>query len=427
MKELNVALLGLGTVGSGVVKIIEENREQIRETMNKDINIRHILVRDKSRKRPINTSKYNLTEDIEDIFNDDSIDIIVEVLGGVEPTVEWLKRALSEQKHVITANKDLLAENLRELEHLAQENDVALKYEASVAGGIPIVNAINNGLNANNISKFMGILNGTSNFILSKMTQEETSFEEALAEAQRLGFVEADPTDDVEGVDAARKVVITSYLSFNQVINLDEVDRYGISDVTLPDIKVADKLGYKIKLIGKGTYENAQVNASVAPTLIAKSHQLASVEDEFNAIYVIGDAVGETMFYGKGAGSLATGSAVVSDLLNVTFNFDTNLHTLPPHFELKTEETKEMMNEEEDTIVIKGKESYYVVVQTDGEDVKQVETLLKGELPVHKSLVVAERDAHTAGVVIIGIDESPIATIQESGYVVQKIYPVEGV
>lgn len=427
MKELNVALLGLGTVGSGVVKIIEENREQIRETMNKDINIRHILVRDKSRKRPINTSKYNLTEDIEDIFNDDSIDIIVEVLGGVEPTVEWLKRALNEQKHVITANKDLLAENLRELEHLAQENDVALKYEASVAGGIPIVNAINNGLNANNISKFMGILNGTSNFILSKMTQEETSFEEALAEAQRLGFVEADPTDDVEGVDAARKVVITSYLSFNQVINLDEVDRYGISDVTLPDIKVADKLGYKIKLIGKGTYENAQVNASVAPTLIAKSHQLASVEDEFNAIYVIGDAVGETMFYGKGAGSLATGSAVVSDLLNVTFNFDTNLHTLPPHFELKTEETKEMMNDEEDTIVIKGKESYYVVVQTDGEDVKQVETLLKGELPVHKSLVVAERDAHTAGVVIIGIDESPIATIQESGYVVQKIYPVEGV
>src|SRR5699024_9509699 len=427
MKELNVALLGLGTVGSGVVKIIEENREQIRETMNKDINIRHILVRDKSRKRPINTSKYNLTEDIEDIFNDDSIDIIVEVLGGVEPTVEWLKRALSEQKHVITANKDLLAENLRELEHLAQENDVALKYEASVAGGIPIVNAINNGLNANNISKFMGILNGTSNFILSKMTQEETSFEEALAEAQRLGFAEADPTDDVEGVDAARKVVITSYLSFNQVINLDEVDRYGSSDVTLPDIKVADKLGYKIKLIGKGTYENAQVNASVAPTLIDKSNQLASVEDEFNAIYVIGDAVGETMFYGKGAGSIATGSAVVSDLLNVTFNFDTNLHTLPPHIELKTEETKEMMKDQENTIVIKGKESYYVVVQTDGEDVKQVETLLKGELPVHKSLVVAERDAHTAGVVIIGIDESPIATIQESGYVVQKIYPVEGV
>src|SRR5699024_9885012 len=156
----------------------------------------------------------------------------------------------------------------------------------SVAGGIPIVNAINNGLNANNISKFMGILNGTSNFILSKMTQEETSFEEALAEAQRLGFAEADPTDDVEGVDAARKVVITSYLSFNQIINIDELDRYRISDVTIPDIKIADKRSYKIKLIDKGTYENAQANASVAPTLIDKSHQLASVEDEFTAIYV---------------------------------------------------------------------------------------------------------------------------------------------
>ncbi|XVK95803.1 homoserine dehydrogenase [Staphylococcus nepalensis] len=427
MKELNVALLGLGTVGSGVVKIIEENREQIKDTMNKDINIRHILVRDKTRQRPINVSKYHLTENIDDILNDTSIDIVVEVLGGVEPTVEWLKRALSEKKHVITANKDLLAVNLNELESLAQENDVALKYEASVAGGIPIVNAINNGLNANNISKFMGILNGTSNFILSKMTHEETSFEDALAEAQRLGFAEADPTDDVEGIDAARKVVITSYLSFNQVINLDEVDRHGISDVTLSDIKVADQLGYKIKLIGKGTYENAQVNASVAPTFINKDHQLAAVEDEFNAIYVIGDAVGETMFYGKGAGSLATGSAVVSDLLNVTFNFDTNLHTLPPHFELKTEKTKEMMNDEEETITIKGKESYYVVVQTDGEDINQVETLLKGELPVHKSLTVAERDARTAGIVVIGVDESPVSAIKESGYVVQKIYPVEGV
>ncbi|MDK9866268.1 homoserine dehydrogenase [Staphylococcus sp. IPLA37010] len=425
MKELNVALLGLGTVGSGVVKIIEENREQIKETMNKDINIKHILVRDKSRSRPINVSKYHLTEDIDEILNDDSIDIIVEVMGGIEPTVDWLKRALSEKKHVITANKDLLAVHLNVLEELAQKNDVALKYEASVAGGIPIVNAINNGLNANNISKFMGILNGTSNFILSKMTQEETSFKDALDEAQRLGFAEADPTDDVEGIDAARKVVITSYLSFNQVINLADVDRHGISDVELSDIKVADELGYKIKLIGKGTYENSQVQASVAPTLVNKSHQLASVEDEFNAIYVIGDAVGETMFYGKGAGSLATGSAVVSDLLNVTLNFETNLHTLPPHFELKTAETKEMMDDE-DTISFKDKESYYLVVQTDGEEINKVETQIKSILPFHKSLSVSERDAHTVGIVIVGIDEAPETSITESGYIVKKIYPVEG-
>lgn len=211
-------------------------------------------------------------------------------------------------KHVITANKDLLAVHLKLLEDLAEEKGLALKFEASVAGGIPIVNAINNGLNANNISKFMGILNGTSNFILSKMTREQTTFEDALDEAQRLGFFEADPTDDVEGIDAARKVVITSYLSFNQVIKLNDVKVRGISQTTLSDINVADKLGYKIKLIGKGTYQNSKVNASVEPTLIHKSHQLATVEDEYNAIYVVGDAVGDTMFYGKGAGSLATGS-----------------------------------------------------------------------------------------------------------------------
>lgn len=426
MKELNVALLGLGTVGSGVVKIIEENREQIKETMDKDINIRHILVRDKSRSRPINVSNYHLTEDVDEILNDDSIDIIVEVMGGVEPTVDWLKRALSQKKHVITANKDLLAVHLNVLEDLAQENDVALKYEASVAGGIPIVNAINNGLNANNITKFMGILNGTSNFILSKMTRENTSFEDALDEAQRLGFAEADPTDDVEGVDAARKVVITSYLTFNQVINLSDVDRHGISDVELADIKAAEALGYKIKLIGKGTYEQGKVNASVAPTLISTAHQLSAVEDEFNAIYVIGDAVGETMFYGKGAGSLATGSAVVSDLLNVTLHFESNLHTLPPHFELKTEQTKELMDSD-DTVSFKEKESYYVVIQTDGEEPSKVEALIKAELPFHKSLAVTERDVRTVGLIVVGLDESPESAITEAGYVVNKIYPVEGV
>ncbi|RIO74977.1 homoserine dehydrogenase [Staphylococcus gallinarum] len=426
MKELNVALLGLGTVGSGVVKIIEENREQIKETMDKDINIRHILVRDKSRSRPINVSNYHLTEDVDEILNDDSIDIIVEIMGGVEPTVDWLKRALSQKKHVITANKDLLAVHLNVLEDLAQENDVALKYEASVAGGIPIVNAINNGLNANNITKFMGILNGTSNFILSKMTRENTSFEDALDEAQRLGFAEADPTDDVEGVDAARKVVITSYLTFNQVINLSDVDRHGISDVELADIKAAEALGYKIKLIGKGTYEQGKVNASVAPTLISTAHQLSAVEDEFNAIYVIGDAVGETMFYGKGAGSLATGSAVVSDLLNVTLHFESNLHTLPPHFELKTEQTKELMDSD-DTVSFKEKESYYVVIQTDGEEPSKVEALIKAELPFHKSLAVTERDARTVGLIVVGLDESPESAITEAGYVVNKIYPVEGV
>ena len=426
MKELNIALLGLGTVGSGVVKIIEENRQQIKDTINKDIVIKHILVRDKSKKRPLNISQYHLTEDINDILNDNSIDIVVEVMGGIEPTVDWLRTALKNKKHVITANKDLLAVHLKLLEDLAEENGVALKFEASVAGGIPIVNAINNGLNANNISKFMGIFNGTSNFILSKMTHEQTTFKDALEEAQRLGFAEADPTDDVEGVDAARKVVITSYLSFNQVIKLNDVKLVGISDITLADINAASALNYKIKLIGKGTYENGYVNASVEPTLIHKNHQLAAVENEYNAIYVIGDAVGDTMFYGKGAGSLATGSAVVSDLLNVAFFFESNLHTLPPHFELKTEETKEMMDGAE-PVVIQEKSNYYIVISNNNKSLEKVEYDIKKKLPFHKSLQLVERDQDTYAIIVTGIETSPEKVLNQSGFNIKKVYPVEGV
>lgn len=426
MKELNIALLGLGTVGSGVVKIIEENRQQIKDTINKDIVIKHILVRDKSKKRPLNISQYHLTEDIKDILNDNSIDIVVEVMGGIEPTVDWLRTALKNKKHVITANKDLLAIHLKLLEDLAEENGVALKFEASVAGGIPIVNAINNGLNANNISKFMGIFNGTSNFILSKMTHEQTTFKDALEEAQRLGFAEADPTDDVEGVDAARKVVITSYLSFNQVIKLNDVKSVGISDITLADINAANSLNYKIKLIGKGTYENGYVNASVEPTLIHKNHQLAAVENEYNAIYVIGDAVGDTMFYGKGAGSLATGSAVVSDLLNVALFFESNLHTLPPHFELKTEETKEMMDGAE-PVVIQEKSNYYIVISNNNKSLEKVEYDIKKKLPFHKSLQLVERDQDTYAIIVTGIETSPEKVLNQSGFNIKKVYPVEGV
>ncbi|MDH9920709.1 homoserine dehydrogenase [Staphylococcus hominis] len=425
MKELNVALLGLGTVGSGVVKIIEENRQQIKDTLNKDIVIKHILVRDTTKKRPINISQYHLIEDINEILNDDDIDIVIEVMGGIEPTVDWLRESLKRKKHVITANKDLLAVHLELLENLAEQQGVALKFEASVAGGIPIVNAINNGLNANNISKFMGILNGTSNFILSKMTREQTSFEDALAEAQRLGFAEADPTDDVEGIDAARKVVITSYLSFNQVIKLNDVKVKGISKTTLSDINVADKLGYKIKLIGKSTYHHREVNASVEPTLIHKSHQLAAVENEYNAIYVIGDAVGDTMFYGKGAGSLATGSAVVSDLLNVALFFESNLHTLPPHFELKTNKTRELMDNG-DAIAIGEKLNYYVVIHSD-ESIDKLKDQLKSDLPFHKSLQIEQRDSSSYGVVVTGLDQSPESLLSKANYNIEKIYPVEGV
>ena len=200
----------------------------------------------------------------------------------------------------------------------------------------------------------------------------------------------------------------------------------GISGTTLSDINAADQLGFKIKLIGKGTYENGHVHASVEPTLIHKSHQLAAVENEYNAIYVIGDAVGDTMFYGKGAGSLATGSAVVSDLLNVALFFESNLHTLPPHFELKTDETREMMDGEE-PVVIQEKLTYYIVLQNNHLTVDKSENDIKALLPFHKSLQIAERDKNTVAVIIIGLDQSPEDVLNKSGYEVEKIYPVEGV
>lgn len=423
MKVLNVAVLGLGTVGTGVVKIIEENKRQIEETIGKSIHIKHILVHSVNKKRAINTSKYHLTENIEDILNDNDLDIVLEVMGGIEPTVKWLKAFLSKGIHVITANKDLLAIHLRELEDLAEQNKVALKYEASVAGGIPIVNAINNGLNANNINQFMGIFNGTSNFILSQMSREGKSYEEALQLATDLGYAEADPTDDVEGVDAARKVVITSYLSFNRVISLDDVERIGISDVDIEDIKVAEKLGYKIKLIGQGKYENGRVLASVKPTLLPNSHQMAHVEDEYNAIYVIGDAVGDTMFYGKGAGSLATGSAVVSDLLNVSLQFESDLHTLPPHFELKTDRTKEIV--EEDIVKFPLKNSHFAIVESD-KDEDELRDIIKATIEFHRSVKVEQRTETTFGVVVRGIDEFPLGALQSNNVKVVKYFPIEG-
>ncbi|XAG35283.1 homoserine dehydrogenase [Macrococcoides caseolyticum] len=340
MKQINIALLGLGTVGTGVVQILKENHEQIKEKLNTDIRITWILVSDVTKPRSIETAHYQLTDNIEDIKNDATIDMYVEVMGGIENTKEILLYALNQKKHVITANKDLLAEHLEEMEQAAHNNGVSLKYEASIAGGIPVVNALNYGLNANGIGKFMGIFNGTSNFILSKMTHERQSYEEALRVATELGFAEADPTADVEGIDAARKVTIMSYLAFNQFRKLEDCRYTGIREVKLSHIDIAKAFGYRIKLIGSGVMNGDDISLCVEPMCIPSDHQLSHVEYEYNAIYIDGNAVGDTMYYGKGAGSLATGSAVVSDILNVIELIGTDLHNLPLHLEIK-QETRE--------------------------------------------------------------------------------------
>ncbi|MCU7556471.1 homoserine dehydrogenase [Macrococcus capreoli] len=335
MKQLKIGLLGLGTVGTGVIRIIEDNYEQIKEKLNIDIQIVSIGVKNIKKERDIDVKKYHLTDNLLSIVQSD-IDILIEVMGGIEHTYELIATALNNKIHVITANKDLLAEHLEALEKLSRENSVSLKYEAAVAGGIPIINALNYGLSANGITHFMGIFNGTSNFILSKMSKERLTFDDALQIATDLGYAEADPTADVDGIDAQRKVVIMSYLAFNQFNALTDCSVEGIRDVRLSHIELAKQLGYRIKLIGNGLYDGKQAHLSVAPTAIPLYHQLAHVENEYNAIYIDGNAVGDTMYYGKGAGSLATGSAVVSDLLHVIEILDTDNHNLPLHLEVTT-------------------------------------------------------------------------------------------
>ncbi|MDT8858634.1 homoserine dehydrogenase [Alkalihalobacillus sp. MEB130] len=318
--EVRVGLLGLGTVGTGVVSIISRHQDELRHQVGCPVTVKKVLVRDKEKQRPVDLDDSLVTDQIEDVLFDQEIDVIIEVMGGVESTREHLLTALRNGKHVVTANKDLMALYGAELLQVAAENGCDLYYEASVAGGIPILRSLSDGLSADRITKMMGIVNGTTNYILTKMTQNGSSYEEVLKVAQELGFAESDPTADVEGLDAARKMAILATLGFSMNVSLDDVSVKGISSVTKADLDYCDQLGYTMKLIGLAKRDEGRVEVSVEPTLLPKEHPLASVHNEYNAVYVYGEAVGETMFYGPGAGSLPTATAVVSDLVSVMKN-----------------------------------------------------------------------------------------------------------
>mgnify|MGYP001366573044 CR=1 FL=1 len=321
MKEaIHVGLLGLGTVGCGVYRMIHEHQEELFHRIGLPIQVEKILIRDIHKDRKIIMPDDLLTTDPEDIVNNPNIDVVIEVMGGMEETKELILRALRRRKHVITANKDLLALYSGELLSVASEYGCDLFYEASVGGGIPVLRSVVDGLSSDRIFKMMGIVNGTTNFILTKMTREKISFEQALADAQALGFAEADPTSDIEGLDAARKMVILSTLGFSMKVSLEDLFIKGISTITPEDIDYADRFGYVIKLIGIARRDNGRVEISVEPAFISKDHPLASVNNEFNAIYIYGEGIGETMLYGPGAGQLPTATAVVSDLVAVAKN-----------------------------------------------------------------------------------------------------------
>jgi homoserine dehydrogenase len=321
---INVGIIGFGTVGTGTVRILLENREILKERIGFEINLKRIADVDITRDRGIHISRDILTANVDSLLDDPHIDIVVELIGGIRPAKDFILKAILNHKHVITANKALLATAGNEIFKAAFEAGVEIGFEASVAGGIPIIKVIREGLVANRIKAVYGIINGTSNYILTKMTEEHVEFSEALKEAQNLGYAEADPTLDVEGVDSAHKLAILASLSYGIPISFDGIYREGISNVSPQDIEFASELGYKVKLLAIAKETDNAVELRVHPTMIPEEYLISKVDGPFNAVYVEGDATGSTLYYGRGAGDMPTGSAVVSDIVDIARNIKKN-------------------------------------------------------------------------------------------------------
>ena len=315
-KEIKVALLGAGTVGGGVYKLVERRAAEMPDKVGAELKITKVLVKNLQKKREGIPSEV-LTDDWEGIIHDPEISIVIELMGGVEPARTYILQALEAGKNVVTANKDLLAEHGQELMEAAERNHRDLCFEAAVGGGIPIIRPLKECLAGNEITEVMGIVNGTTNYILTKMTQEGWDFDDALKEAQRLGFAEADPTADVEGLDAGRKMAILASIAFHSRVTFKDVDVKGITKITAKDIQYAKEFGYTLKLLGVARNEEGKMEVGVSPMMIPSTHPLANVNDSFNAVFVHGDAVDDAMFQGRGAGEFPTASAVVGDLISV--------------------------------------------------------------------------------------------------------------
>ena len=311
---INVAILGYGTVGSGVYEILDTNAQNIARKVGKAVSVRHVL---DLRDFDTHPRKEIFTKNYDDILNDASVSIVVETIGGVEPAYTFTKKALLAGKSVVTSNKELVAKCGTELLAIAKGKNVNYLFEASVGGGIPIIRPLHKCLAANNVTEIFGILNGTTNYILTQMIHNNKSFEEALSEAQEKGYAERNPAADVEGHDACRKISILASLAFGEAQDSEKVYTEGITKITLDDVKLAGRLGYVIKLIGYTRHQNGKTLCRVSPMLIKKGTPLAMVEDVFNAIMVRGDSVGDVMFYGRGAGKLPTASAVLGDVLDI--------------------------------------------------------------------------------------------------------------
>ncbi len=354
---LDIAVLGYGTVGSGVYEVIKNNQEIVDRKSGKNINIKYVL---DLRKFPGDPVEDILVNDFDIILNDDDVKIVAEVMGGVEPAYTFAKKALLRGKSVVTSNKELVASHGQELIEIAKEKNVNFLFEASVGGGIPIIRPLCSSLTADCIQEIKGILNGTTNYILSKMTAEGSDFDETLKEAQALGYAEKDPTNDIEGLDSVRKLAILSSLAYKKTVDFKDLYVEGITKITKTDIEYAKKLDCMIKLIGVSRLEGDKIMARVAPCLLKYTHPLSMVSGVFNAIFVNGNMSGDTMYYGSGAGKLPTASAVVSDIIdaarhvgvNVRIDWDKDVMNVVPmdeaetkaiiRFKIKNENTEKM-------------------------------------------------------------------------------------
>ncbi|MFC3931586.1 homoserine dehydrogenase [Streptococcus dentapri] len=316
---IKIGLLGFGTVASGIPFLLKENSEKITAAAKSDFEIAKILVKDDEEKNRLLAAgnDYNFITNIDDIVNDTDIQIVVELMGRIEPAKTFITKALEAGKHVVSANKDLIATHGKEIIALAQEKGVAFYYEAAVAGGIPILRTLANSLTSDKVTRILGVLNGTSNFMMTKMVDEGWTYEAALKTAQELGYAESDPTNDVEGIDAAYKAVILSQFGFGMTIDFDDVSHQGISTITPDDVAVAQELGYVIKLVGDVRETESGISAQVSPTFLPKEHPLSSVNGVMNAVFVESIGIGESMYYGPGAGQKPTATSVVADIVRI--------------------------------------------------------------------------------------------------------------
>lgn len=333
-RTVHIGLIGLGTVGGGVFRLIQSHAERYRKTRDIDLRISHACGLDEGRARELGVTPEQFTTDWRDIVNDPSVDIVVEVIGGEHPATEIFMESFAHGKHVVSANKALLGRHMEKLAGAAHTEGVQLRCEASCGGGIPIVDTLERDLSGNTVLTIAGIVNGTTNYILSRMADEGLGYEEVLADAQRLGYAEADPSADVDGFDAASKIAILSSIGFATRITTDDVSMQGIRTISAEDIEAARDLGYVIKMLAIGLRTDEGADIRVHPAMIPATHPLAGVSGAMNAVYVVGDAVGETMFYGAGAGAFPTASAVVGDVLALAESISAGVKPLPepePH------------------------------------------------------------------------------------------------